>query len=98
MLGDWRQVPRPRSRMVGVAPDGRRNFGAVRDAIVAVLERADVDLRARDIHLRVEKLLGESVSRGSVKSYLRVGCNRRSPLFEYHGKDGYRLAKRSRGS
>jgi hypothetical protein len=96
-LREWKQETHPRKRKVGVAPDGRRRFGAVRDAIVAVLENAECEvLRARDIHLRVEELLRERVSRGSIKAYLRVGCNRRTPLFEYHGRAGYRLARSRR--
>ena len=48
-----------RSRpLSGVAPDGRRPFGAVGDAIVAVLAHDDVELRARDIHEAVKRLLG----------------------------------------
>ena len=77
----------------GVAPDGRRKFGTVHDAIVAVLEQAGCELRVRDIHESVEKLLGEPVSSSSVKDYLRKGCRRRVPLFEYCGKRGYRLAR-----
>ena len=42
---------------------------------------------------RVEAHLGESVSRGSVKAYMRVGCQRKKPLFEYLGGRGYRLAE-----
>ena len=67
--------------------------GTVRDAIVAVLDQADSELRVRDIHAAVEDLLDESVSRGSVKSSVRVGCQRAKPLFEYRGSRSYRLAK-----
>ena len=90
---DWRQAA-PRDRPAsGIAPDGRRRFGAVRDAIVAVLGEAGVELRVRDIHARVEAHLGETVSRGSVKAYMRLGCKRKRPLFEYLGHRGYRLAE-----
>src|SRR5712692_6419550 len=82
---EWKQAGRPHSLTCGVAPDGRRKFGTVRDAIVAVLEQAEGELRVRDIHAGVQELIGESVSCGSVKSYLRVGCHRRRPLFEYRG-------------
>jgi len=91
MLPERKQPSPRRPRTAGVAPDGRRKFGTVRDAIVAVLEQAEAELRVRDIHTGVQELLGESVSSGSVKSYLRNGCRRRRPLFEYHGKRGYRL-------
>ena len=90
--GDWKQTRRGHRFASGVAPDGRRKFGTVRDAIVAVLEEAEGDLRVRDIHDGVEKLLGEHVSTTSVKAYLRRGCSRRTPIFEYLGKRGYRLA------
>jgi hypothetical protein len=50
------------------------------------------DTRVREIHARVEKLLGEPISPSSVRDYLRKGCRRRVPLFEYCGEHGYRLA------
>src|SRR5439155_4307856 len=49
------------------APDSRRPFGSVRDAIVQVLSEADGDLRVRDIQAGVERLLGGPVSPTSVK-------------------------------
>ena len=90
---DWKQATRRHSSAGGVASDGRRKFGTVREAIVAVLEQAVCELRVRDIHEVVEKLLGESVSSSSVKDYLRKGCRRRTPLFEYRGRRGYRLTR-----
>jgi hypothetical protein len=89
---DWKQAPGRHTLARGI-PDGRRKFGTVRDAIVAVLEQASDELRVRDIHAGVEKLLGEPVARSSVRDYLRKGCSRRTPLFEYHGSRGYRLAR-----
>ncbi|MDP9273416.1 MAG: hypothetical protein M3O93_07820, partial [Chloroflexota bacterium] len=62
----------------------------MRDAIVQVLTTADADLRVRDIQQGVEDLLDGHVSASSVKDYLRKGCRRRVPLFEYRGRDGYR--------
>ena len=62
----------------GVAPDGRRRFGSVRDAILAVLTEAGGEMRVGEIHERVEQLLGEPVPGSSVRMYLRRGC-RRSP-------------------
>lgn len=47
---DWKQADFRRPSASGVAPDGRRKFGTVRDAIVTVLEQAGSDLRVRDIH------------------------------------------------
>jgi hypothetical protein len=91
MARDWKQAERPHRSTSGIAPDGRRKFGTVRDAIVEVLAQADSDLRVREIHKRVEELLGGHVSASSVKDYLRKGCRRRVPLFEYLGRRGYRL-------
>jgi hypothetical protein len=93
MTRDREQVVAPRGSARGIAPDGRRKFGTVRDAIVKVLAQADSDLRVREIQKGVEDVLGGPVSRSSVKDYLRKGCRRRLPLFEYHGRDGYRLAR-----
>jgi hypothetical protein len=90
---DWEQELRWSRRVHGVAPDGRRKFGSVRDAILAVLEEAGSELRVRDIHARVEEPLGESVG-SSVRDYLHKGCRRSSPLFQYFGKRGYRVIQR----
>src|SRR5438067_8767599 len=92
---DWRHDSTRRGHREGVAPDGRRRFGAVRDEIVAVLEQADGELLVREIHAGVEARLDEPVSRGSVKSYMRASSQRKAPLFEYLGKRGYRLTARS---
>ena len=51
---DWKQADGPHSLTRGVAPDGRRKFGAVRDAIVEVLKQAEGELRVRDIHAGVQ--------------------------------------------
>ena len=90
--GNWRQAEPPQRTTSRIAPDGRRKFGTVRDAIVQVLTQADSDLRVREIQKGVENVLGGPVPRSSVKDYLRKGCRRRVPLFEYRGRDGYRLA------
>jgi hypothetical protein len=90
---DWRQGGRQHRSASSAAPDGRRKFGTVRDAIVGVLKDAGRELRVREIQESVEALLDGPVSRSSVRDYLRKGCRRRSPLFEYHGKRGYRLVK-----
>ena len=70
--------------------DAQREFE--KRFIAHVLAKADGDLRVRDIHEGVERVLGAPVSRSSVKDYLRKGCRRRVPLFEYRGKSGYRSA------
>jgi len=88
---DWKQARRSHPFAEGVAPDGRRGFGTVRDAIVVVLKQADRPLRVRDVHAGVEQLLREQVSRGAVKAYLWGGANRETPLFQRCGNEGYRL-------
>ena len=90
---DWKQADRPHPSASGVAPDGRRKFGTVRDAIVQVVANAGSELRVRETQKGVEEVLGGPVSHSSVKDYLRKGCRRRAPLFEYRGRDGYRLAR-----
>jgi hypothetical protein len=90
---NWTQADPPQRARSGIAPDGRRKFGTVRDAIVQVLANADSDLRVREIQQGVEEVLDGPVSPSSVKDYLREGCRRRTPLFEYRGRDGYRLVR-----
>ena len=90
---DCKQAARPHGSTGGIGPDGRRKFGTVRDAIIRVLAKADCDLRVREIQKGVEEVLGGPVSSSSVKDYLRKGCRRRPPLFEYLGQRGYRLAR-----
>jgi hypothetical protein len=77
----------------GIAPDGRRKFGTVCDAIIEVLAQAVSEVRVRDIQKGVEEVLGGPVSTSSVKDYLRKGCRHPEPLFEYRGRRGYRLAR-----
>lgn len=63
--------------------------GAVRDAITAVLRRqreASVD----DIHQGVERLLGRTVARSSVRSYLNLNV---STLFDRVERGHYKLKK-----
>jgi hypothetical protein len=90
---EQRQEGLPQLLAPGVAPDGRRKFGTVRDAIIRVLTEAGSELRVRDIHTGVQKVLGEQVSASSVKDYLHKDRRRESPLFEYCGKSGYRLMR-----
>src|SRR5260221_8473128 len=84
---DWRQAHPPPLSLSEIAPDGRRKFGTVRDAIIQVLANADSDLRVREIQKGVEEVLGGRVSPSSVKDYLRKGCRRKAPLFKYRGRD-----------
>ena len=57
----------------GPKPDGRRRAGSVSGAIVQVLTEAQSDLQVKEIWARVGELVGEPVSRNSVKSYLNRG-------------------------
>ena len=60
--------------------------------MVRVLADAGGILRMMEIHRAVEELLGESVSRSSVKNYLASGTDRRkAQLFERVGRGRYRL-------
>lgn len=70
----------------------RRPWGEVADAITTVLASAG-EMRVRDIHNAVESLLGESVSRSSVKHALIANCRGVSPLFHRLDFGLYRLAE-----
>jgi hypothetical protein len=59
---------------------------------VRVLAEAGAEVRVRDIHRGVEMVLGEHVSASSVKDYLHKD-RRKTPLFEYCGRNGYRLVR-----
>jgi hypothetical protein len=76
----------------GPKPDGRRRFGSVSSAIVQVLSEADADLRVKEIWQDVERLLGEPVSRHSVKSYLHRGTYDLK-IFERVRHGRYRLGR-----
>jgi hypothetical protein len=88
---NWHKQRKTRVSGDGPRPGGRRQFGSVREAILSVLARADVARRVRDIQVDVEQVLGDEVSRSSVKNYLHKGSKRAIPLFEYCGRRGYRL-------
>jgi HB1/ASXL restriction endonuclease-like protein with HTH domain len=63
----------------------------VSSAIVQVLTEARRDLRVKEIWREVEQLLGESVSRHSIKSYLHHGTYSSKPIFERVRHGRYRL-------
>jgi hypothetical protein len=90
---DWKQATANRRAAHGVAPDGRRRFGSVSAAIVQVLSAAETDLRVRDIQAEVDRLLGSSVSRHSIKGYLHSHCQGKRALFERTGRGRYRLSR-----
>jgi putative nucleotidyltransferase with HDIG domain len=91
---DWEHAPRRFKKNAHGSPDGRRSFGTVSSAIIEVLKHVDSDLRVRDIHKEVERLLGGPVSRSSIKNYLHKDSKRAVPLFEHRGRAGYRLLRR----
>jgi hypothetical protein len=56
-----------------------------------VLTEAQSELDVKDIWAEVERLLRETVSRHSVKSYLHRGTHCSTPIFERVGHGRYRL-------
>jgi hypothetical protein len=56
-----------------------------------VLDTEPFGLRARDIDARVELMLGERVSRGSVKSILAGRCQGDNRLFVRISRGRYRI-------
>jgi hypothetical protein len=77
--------------MDGPKPDGRRRFGQVSEAAARVLQNEPAGLRVRDVHARVELLLGEPVSWGSVKSALNRLSKGSDPRFVQIYRGRYRL-------
>jgi len=74
-------------------PDpSRRAWRSITNAVVTVLASAG-ELRARDIHLAVEALLGEPVSSSSVKNCLASTAIGERHRFERVGRGWYRLAR-----
>jgi hypothetical protein len=67
---DWKQATHEKFEVAKIAPDGRRRFGQINDAVTRVLQGEPARLRVREIHARVELLLGEPASRSSVKNAL----------------------------
>ena len=62
-------------------PDGRRKFGEVSGAIMVVLSETASEMRLRDIHAEVERVLGGRVSFQSVADYLLKRSKGSRPLF-----------------
>lgn len=75
----------------GLRPVGRRKFGSVSGAIVQVLTEAQSTMRVKEIRAEVERLLGEPISRHSIKSYLHRGTYKSKPIFERVSHGRYRL-------
>jgi hypothetical protein len=74
-------------------PDGRRKFGSVSGTILAVLAQTDSEMRLRDIHAQVERILGGTVSFQSVADYLLTRSKGPKPLFVRTRHGHYRLLR-----
>jgi hypothetical protein len=86
-----------RATSVGSRPGGRRKYGTVGAAIVAVLAQADREMRVKDIHEEVERHLGGSVSRFSVSDYLRRRSKAPMPPV-VRTRHGHQSGRRESGS
>lgn len=80
----------PRPPRIGW-PDGRRKFGTVGGAVVAVLKEAGSEMRVKEVHAEVERVLGGQVSRYSVSDYLLSRSKGPRPLFVRTRHGHYRL-------
>ncbi len=67
-------LPRP------TTPTRSVRVGAVPEAIVQVLAESVEPMRMRDIHTEVEMLIGQAVSRSSVKNWLASRAQGKQPL------------------
>ncbi len=67
-------------------PDGRRRFGTVAAAVVAVLSQTGEEMAARTIRTEVEKILDGSVSRHSVSDVLIKRSEGPKALFVRHAE------------
>lgn len=70
-----------------------RKPGEVRDAIIAYLGSAGGKATVEQIHSAVERRLGGSVARSSVRSYLRLNEGK---TFVRTGRGEYRLVRKGR--
>lgn len=91
LTSEKRRQVRRRAKTEAGWPDGRRRFGTVSGAVVAVLTRADAEMRMRSIHAEVEQELGGSVSFQSVADYLIKRSRGARPLFVRTRYGHYRL-------
>jgi hypothetical protein len=88
-----RQEPLRAKKPTAGWPDGRRKFGTVSAAILAVLAEADSEMRVKTIHREVERVLGGQVSRYSVSDYLLTRSKGLRPLFIRTRHGHYRLSR-----
>jgi hypothetical protein len=87
------QEPRRAPARPAGGSDGRRTFGTVSGAVVAVLTRADSEMRMRSIHAEVEQALGGTVSFQSVADYLTKSSKGPRPLFVRTRYGHYRMLR-----
>ncbi len=71
--------------------DGRRAFGTVSAAVLAVLAESGEEMRGKAIHEEVERLLGGPVSRFSVSDYLVTRARSPNPPLERTRHGHYRI-------
>jgi hypothetical protein len=74
---------------------GRLGNGEVKRAVVKALAEADRPMRAADIHLAVERLLGRPISKNSVGWCLAAGAKGKVPRFERAAYGSYRLVSQT---
>src|SRR5581483_737809 len=86
---DWHKGRRRHNATTGHHPDGRRQFGSISRVIVRVLSEAGDELPVKEIQVRVEELLGTTLSRHSVKGYLHRACAARHPMVERRARGRY---------
>ena len=82
---------KPNQAKSGPNPDGRRPFGQVNDLVARALEGEPAGMRVTEVHARVELLVGEAVSWGSVKSALNRLSKGSNPRFVHIYRGRYRL-------
>lgn len=83
------QERQPRPSRAGW-PDGRREFGSVGRAVLAVLASAEKDMTAHEIRLEAEKLLGGAISRHLIAYQLQTRTRGPNPTIVQTGGRYYR--------
>ena len=93
LTGEKRRQVRQRAKPQAGWPDGRRHFGEVSGAVKAVLATAEAEMRMKDVHSEVERLLGGAVSFQSVADFLIKNSKGPRPLFDKPRYGHYRLLR-----
>jgi hypothetical protein len=86
------KAPRRAKTNVGW-PDGRRKFGTVAAAVLAVLSMADEEMSTSAVRIEVESALGGHVSRHSVRDVLLRRSNGAHPLVNQTRVGHYRILR-----